>query len=64
MSELTIGQLTQQLTKAENNLRRARDRDGKPGRGGAIVDMTDIIAREERRVSEWRALLAFAENGA
>lgn len=60
MSAMTVSQVAHQLAKAENALRRARDQHGKPGRGGAICDMTDLIARNERHVDEWRRLLAFA----
>ena len=61
MEPMTISQVAHALNKAENSLRRARDRHGKPGRGGATLDMTEQIAKEERRVNDWRRLLAFAK---
>ena len=61
MEPMTISQVAHALNKAENNLRRARDRHGKPGRDGATLDMTEQIAKEERRVDDWRRLLAFAK---
>ena len=62
MESMTISVVAQQRNKVAAQLDRARRTHGSTGRGGGVLDNTDLVRKLERQLSDWERLLNYAQS--
>lgn len=61
MQDATVNDIHHHLNKLRNRRARVVATHGRPGRGGNLVDATELLAKIDSQISDWLRILAFAE---